>query len=122
LNIHSYTPDGRRAKAKKPWLTAQSQRRPGRSRLPERRMRVKQGQVTKFRCVRNRSADRGTSGRNFRGVGGKNRACGGTCARILYRSCEYANAQRSPLCSSGRTAIEVPGFEDHSHQLGSSPL
>ena len=37
LNIHSYTPDGRTAKAKKLRLTAQNQRRPGRRGLPERR-------------------------------------------------------------------------------------
>src|SRR5438046_8106684 len=36
LNIHSYTPDGRTAKAKKLRLTAQSQKRPARRCLPGR--------------------------------------------------------------------------------------
>src|SRR5262249_11581735 len=54
LNIHSYTPDGRRAKAKKPRLTAQSQRRSGRTDLTERRSMMTQGQDARFRSsVRN---------------------------------------------------------------------
>jgi len=43
-------------------------------------------------------------------------------ARILYSVLRRAKAQRNPLCSLARTAIEVPGFGNHSHQLGSNPL
>ena len=45
LKIHSYTPDGRTAKAKRLRLTVQSQRRSGRTCLPARRMK-KTGQVS----------------------------------------------------------------------------
>ena len=45
LNIHySYTPDGRRAKAKKPVLKAQNQWRSGRRILAERRMMIEKRQ------------------------------------------------------------------------------
>jgi len=45
--------------------------------------------------------------------------CGGLETRILCGVYRHRNAQRSPLCSFARTAIEVPGFGNHSHQLGS---
>src|SRR6266540_1000823 len=31
-------------------------------------------------------------------------------------------ARRSPVCSSAQTAIRLPGFENHSQQLGSNPV
>src|SRR3954467_5025144 len=57
-----------------------------------------QGQESKFRC---RSSD----------------DCGSWRRNCIVR----AQAHRYPVCSSGRTAIEVPGFGKHSHQLGSNP-
>jgi len=59
---------------------------------------MKQGQEPKFRC-NSRDED-------------------GSCRR----DCSVrARAHRYPVCSFGRTAIEVPGFGKHSHQLGSNP-
>ena len=49
---------------------------------------------------------------------GMSLSCGCAGARILYMSYGRKDAQRCPLCSFARTAIEVPGFEMHSHQLG----
>src|SRR5581483_1296582 len=80
---------------------AQSQRRPGRRSLAERRMKIP-GEESR---VRSNTCDED---------------CGyGTIdARILWVGCRYRNAQRSPLCSFARTAIEVPGCGNHVHQLG----
>src|SRR4029078_13065693 len=68
LTIHLYTPDGRRAKAKKPGLTAQNQWRSGRLGLAERRMRIKPRQGSWYRS-------------NASDVDG---ICGGVGARILW--------------------------------------
>ena len=43
-------------------------------------------------------------------------------APILSKSYGHRYAQRDPLRSLARTAIEVPGFEMHSHQLGIESL
>jgi hypothetical protein len=43
-------------------------------------------------------------------------------APILSKSYGRRDAQRDPLRSLARTAIEVPGFEMHSHQLGIESL
>jgi hypothetical protein len=53
---------------------------------------------------------------------GKNLSCESAEAPILCRSYGRIDAQRSPLCSLARTAIEVPGFGMHSHQLGIESL
>src|SRR5512132_4490913 len=42
--------------------------------------------------------------------------------RILFKTCKRVTTQRSPLCSPTRTAIKWPGFEIHSHRLGSNPV
>src|SRR5579864_7908817 len=48
------------------------------------------------------------------------RACGIAAGiQCLIRLGE--TAQRYPLRSFARTAIELPGYEDRSHQLGSNP-
>src|SRR5690348_2478681 len=48
------------------------------------------------------------------------RVCGISAGiRCLIRVDE--TAQRYPLGSFARTAIELPGYEDRSHQLGSNP-
>src|SRR5690349_6246750 len=42
--------------------------------------------------------------------------------RTPGQNCGCKRAQRSPLCSPSRTAIKLPGSENHSHQLGSNPV
>src|SRR5579884_2110146 len=51
----------------------------------------------------------------------EDRACGRIDAGTLCLNGGSGNAQRYPLGSFARTAIEVPGYEDRSHQLGSNP-
>ena len=53
---------------------------------------------------------------------GESMSCGRANAPILYESYGHSYAQRDPLRSLARTAIEVPGFEMHSHQLGIESL
>ena len=53
---------------------------------------------------------------------GESMSCGRANAPILCESYGHRDAQRSPLRSLARTAIEVPGFEMHSHQLGIESL
>ena len=53
---------------------------------------------------------------------GESMSCGRADAPFLSESYGHSYAQRDPLCSLARTAIEVPGFEMHSHQLGIESL
>ena len=53
---------------------------------------------------------------------GKNLSYESAGVPILCKSYGHTHAQRSPLCSLARTAIEVPGFGMHSHQLGIESL
>src|SRR5581483_6438985 len=48
------------------------------------------------------------------------RVCG-IAAKIRSLDGECVYARRYPLRSSAPTAIELPGYEDRSHQLGSNP-
>ena len=63
--------------------------------------------------------DWGSAGGVFAGV---SMSCGRANAPILSESYGRRDAQRDPLRSLARTAIEVPGFEMHSHQLGIESL
>jgi len=54
----------------------------------------------------------------FRSAREEDRVRGRADARILRGNCRRTNAQRNPLRSFARTAIEVPGFRNHSHQWG----
>ena len=53
---------------------------------------------------------------------GESVSCGRADTPILSVSCGRRDAQRDPLRSLARTAIEVPGFGMHSHQLGIESL
>ena len=53
---------------------------------------------------------------------GESMSCGRADAPILSKSYGHKDTQKSPLRSLARTAIEVPGFEMHSHQLGIESL
>ena len=47
---------------------------------------------------------------------------GGSADARILRNCLSVKAQKFPPRSFARTAIKVPEFGSHSHQLGSSPL
>jgi hypothetical protein len=67
--------------------------------------------------------EQGRVSNGFRnGASDEDWVCGCAGAKIRMRVPRIKKAQNSPSCSFAVTAIEVPGFRNHSHQLGSNPL